>query len=57
MNILAAIVSIAIFVGGLLLFGYAFDVPGYEVVMFVGAIVAICVSVLIPVQVLNRSER
>ncbi|MDI2097746.1 hypothetical protein [Ruicaihuangia caeni] len=57
MNILIAIVSIIIFIGGLLLMGYAFDTPGLELIMFLGGILAVTFSVLIPTQLLNRPER
>lgn len=57
MNVIGAFLTILLFIGGLLLFGYAFDTPGYELIMFSGGIVAIAIAVAIPVQFLNRSER
>ncbi|WP_157156516.1 MULTISPECIES: hypothetical protein [unclassified Diaminobutyricimonas] len=56
MNILAAIVSIIIFVGGLFLFGYAAEFPGYEIYVFAAGIVAVCVAVAIPIHVLKRID-
>jgi hypothetical protein len=56
MNILAAIVSIIIFVGGLLLFGYAQEFPGYEIFVFGAGIVAVGIAVAIPVHLMKRID-
>lgn len=57
MNGFAFVVALAIFIGGLLLMGYAFYMPGYELVAFIGGILAVAFAVAIPVHVLNRIDR
>ena len=57
MHIAAFIVSFALFIGGLLLMGYAFDAPGFEFVMFAGGILLISLAVAIPAHVLKRADR
>ncbi|MCU1506505.1 MAG: hypothetical protein QOD27_1750 [Microbacteriaceae bacterium] len=58
MNIVAFVVAFALFVGGILLMGYSFGtgiaLPG---VMFIGGILAIALSLAIPVHVLKRLDR
>ena len=56
MNILAAIVAIILFLGGMLLFGYAELFPGYEIFVFAGGIVAVSLAVAIPVHILKRVD-
>jgi hypothetical protein len=56
MNILAALVSIIIFIGGLFLFGYAQEFPGYELFVFGAGIVAVCIAVAIPIHVMKRVD-
>ena len=56
MNILAAFVAIILFVGGILLFGYADAFPGFEIFVFGAGIVAISASVAIPFHVLKRVD-
>jgi hypothetical protein len=56
MNILAAIVSIIIFIGGLFLFGYAQEFPGYELFVFAAGIVAVSIAVAIPVHLMKRVD-
>lgn len=57
MNGFAFVVSLAIFVGGLVLMGYAFYMPGYELIAFIGGILAVSFAVAIPVHVLKRIDR
>lgn len=57
MHIAAFIVSFALFIGGLLLMGYAFDAPGFEFVMFLGGILVISLAMAIPAHVLKRADR
>ncbi|MET1044209.1 MAG: hypothetical protein ABWX59_08845 [Microbacteriaceae bacterium] len=56
MNILAAIVSVAIFVLGILAFGYAEVFPGYEIFVFSAGIVLVSLAVAIPIHVLKRID-
>lgn len=57
MNGFAFVVAVAIFIGGLLLMGYSFYMPGYELVAFIGGVLAVSLSVAIPVHVLHRVDR
>lgn len=57
MQIVVWFFSFVIFVAGLLMMGYAFDMPGYELVMFGGGILVISVAVAIPAHVLKWLER
>jgi hypothetical protein len=58
MNIVAFVVAFALFVGGILLMGYSFE-PGLALpgVMFIGGILMITLSLVIPVHVLKRLDR
>jgi len=56
MKIVSFVVCFAIFIGGLLLMGYAFEVEGWELEMFLGGILAVAVSVAIPVHLLKRID-
>jgi hypothetical protein len=58
MNIVAFVISVLLFVAGLLLMGYSFgpDIagPGF---LFIGGILAISVAIAIPAHVLKRIDR
>jgi hypothetical protein len=56
MNGIAFAASLVLFVGGIALFGYAFETPGFETAMFVGGIAAIVAAIAIPFHVLKRTE-
>ncbi|MCU1406609.1 MAG: putative rane protein [Glaciihabitans sp.] len=56
MNGIAFTVSLVLFVGGIALFGYAFETAGFETAMFVGGIAAICIAIAIPFHVLKRTD-
>jgi hypothetical protein len=55
-NILAFIVSFALFVGGLWLMAFAFQTPGLESVTFIGGLLACTLAIVIPVHVLKRID-
>ncbi|MEJ1229432.1 MAG: hypothetical protein WDM88_00510 [Galbitalea sp.] len=57
MNVFYFIVAFVIFVGGMALCAFAFDAPPYQALMFVGGILAISVSLVIPFHILGRSEQ
>jgi len=57
MNGIAFTASILLFVGGILLFGFAFQAIGYEGIVFFLGIVAIVIAILIPFHVLQRTDR
>jgi len=56
MNGIAFAVSLVLFIGGIVLFGYAFEVVGWEAAMFVGGIAAIVISIMIPFHFLKNSQ-
>lgn len=57
MKVFAFLVSFALFVGGMLLFGYAFVVgPEWHTLTFVGGIAAISVSLVIPFHLMERLD-
>lgn len=57
MKVFAFLVSLALFVGGLALFGYAFTFgPDWHTVAFAGGIAAIAVSLMIPFHLLERLD-
>ncbi len=53
-TVLSVFFSLVLFVGGLLLFGYADAVVGYEILMFVAGILAVAASMAIPAHLLKR---
>ena len=57
MKIIAFLIAMVLFVGGMILMGYAFepDVAHFE--LFVGGIVAITLSLIIPFHILKRLDR
>lgn len=57
MNVFYFIIAFVIFLGGIALFGFAFDVPQYQAVMFVGGIAAISISLAIPFHLLGHGEQ
>lgn len=56
MNIIAFVVSIVLFVGGLYVMGSAFYVAGAEYPVFLAGILASCLGVAIPIHVLKRID-
>lgn len=57
MNGIAFTVSLVLFVGGILLFGWAFEAVGFEGYVFFAGIAAIVASIAIPFHVLKRTDR
>ena len=57
MQIVVWFFSFVVFVAGLLLMGYSFEVPGLELVMFLGGILVISLAVAIPTHILKWVER
>jgi hypothetical protein len=57
MNVIAFIIAFAFFIGGLVLFGFAFTVPSWEAVMFLGGIACVAVSLIIPFHILGHGEQ
>jgi hypothetical protein len=56
MNVVAFAISLALFIGGLFLMGYAFSTTGYEMPMFFGGIIVTALGVFIPIHVLKRLD-
>jgi len=57
-NVVAFLVSGVLFVGSFLLFGYAFSFPGLVgTLMFVGGILAVAISLMLPFHVYGESEQ
>ena len=57
MNIVAFVLSLVLFVGGMVLFGYAPEVENFELATFAAGIIAISLAVAIPAHVLKRADR
>jgi hypothetical protein len=57
MKVFAFLVSLLLFLGGMALFGYAFDAAeGWHAIVFAAGIAAISVSLMVPFHLLGRSE-
>lgn len=57
MKVFAFVISLGLFLGGLALFGFAFDLAGgWNTAAFVAGIVAISVSLMIPFHLLERFD-
>ena len=56
MKLIAFLVSLALFVGGIYLMGSAFYVPGFEGVLFVAGILITTAGLFVPVHILKRVD-
>ncbi|MBX3193579.1 MAG: hypothetical protein R2717_03400 [Schumannella sp.] len=57
MKVFAFLVVFALFVGGLLLMGYAFDAgPGWDYLLFGGGLAAIAVALGVPFHLLEKFD-
>ena len=56
MKFIAFAVSIVLFIGGLVLMGYAFEPGSGEAITFGGGLIAIALSIAIPFHVLKRLD-
>lgn len=57
MKVFAFLVSLALFLGGLALFGYAFTFgPDLHTLVFAGGIAAVSLSLMIPFHLLERLD-
>ena len=57
MNVFYFILAFVFFALGIFLFAFAFNVPDFEAVLFVGGVVAISISLAIPFHVIGHSEQ
>ena len=56
MNIIAFVVSLALFVLGFYIMGNAFYVTGAEFAVFIGGILVSSIGVFIPIHILKRID-
>jgi hypothetical protein len=57
MKVFVFLVAFVVFVGGLLLFGYAFSVPeAWAALLFFSGIIAVAISLAIPFHLLSRTD-
>ena len=56
MNVIAFVVSLGLFVGGILLMGYAFEIEGAEFPSFFAGLLITCAGVALPIHVLKRID-
>lgn len=56
MNIVAFVIGFILFVGGLVLFGYAWDGAAFDGIMFTAGLLAISLAVAIPYHLLKRVD-
>jgi hypothetical protein len=56
MNVIAFIVSLALFVGGLFIMGESFNVIGAQGVVFFAGIIVTLAGVFIPIHILKRID-
>jgi hypothetical protein len=57
MNVFYFIIAFAFFLLGIFLFAFAFDVQGYQAVMFLGGIASISIALFIPFHILGHGEQ
>ena len=50
------IASLVLFLGGMYLFGFAFQVEGYEAWIFFAGIILVAIAMFIPTVLLGRSK-
>jgi hypothetical protein len=56
MNVIAFLISLVLFLGGIVVLGYSFSAVGYELPVFFGGLLAISLGVAIPIHVLKRLD-
>ena len=56
MNVIAFIVSLALFVGGFFIMGESFNVIGAQGVVFAAGILVTALGVFIPIHILKRID-
>lgn len=57
MNALAKILTGALFLGSFPVMAYAFQVPGFEALIFGGGVIMACVAWMIPLYILPRISK
>lgn len=56
-TVLSFVLAMIFVVGGLLLMGYAFETPGWEILMFSAGAIAEFIGVAIPALLARRRDR
>jgi hypothetical protein len=56
MNVIAFVVSLGLFVGGILLMGYSFDIEGLQMPSFFAGLLITSAGVALPIHVLKRID-
>lgn len=56
MNVVAFVIAMVIFSFGLWLMSFAFEVPGFEAILFFVGILCAAIAVAIPANLLGRSD-
>jgi hypothetical protein len=57
MNSLAKILTGVLFLGSFPVMGFAFQVPGFEAVIFAAGVIMACVAWMIPLYILPRISK
>ena len=57
MNVFYFILTFVFFALGIFLFAFAFNVPDYEAILFVGGVASISISLAIPFHLIGHSEQ
>lgn len=57
MNVVANILTAGLFLGSFPLMSFAFQVPGFEAVIFAGGVLMACVAWMIPLYILPRISK
>jgi hypothetical protein len=57
MNVFYFILAFAFFLLGIFLFAFAFNVPSFEALLFIGGIASISISLVIPFHILGHGEQ
>ncbi|WP_405216384.1 hypothetical protein [Agrococcus sp. Ld7] len=56
-TVLTFLLAMVLFVGGLLLMGYAFDTPGLELIMFSAGLITLFIASAVPVLLWRAEHR
>ena len=57
MNIFAFVIAFILFMGGIFLFGLAFDLQSAQALVFCSGLAAIVIAMAIPFHILKRIDR
>ncbi|GAA0996698.1 MULTISPECIES: hypothetical protein [Subtercola] len=55
-TVVSLVVSLALFIGGMFLFGFAFEYPDFATLIFASGLVAVTLGVFIPLQLLRHVD-